>query len=148
MDLNVYNIHYVLGLFGKPEKIHYIANIERGIDTSGILTMEYPDFQCVCVGAKDCKAPVSINIQGDKGFIHSDEPANVYSSFSFAHNNGELETIALNEEMPRLYYELKVFADMVINNNYGETREYNQHTLDVMEILEEARRQVNISFGE
>ena len=148
MDLNVYNIHYVLGLFGKPEKIHYIANIERGIDTSGILTMEYPDFQCVCVGAKDCKAPVSINIQGDKGFIHSDEPANVYSSFSFAYNNGELETIALNEEMPRLYYELKVFADMVINNNYGETREYNQHTLDVMEILEEARRQVNISFGE
>lgn len=148
MDLNVYNIHYVLGLFGKPEKIHYIANIERGIDTSGILTMEYPDFQCVCVGAKDCKAPVSINIQGDKGFIHSDEPANVYSSFSFAHNNGELETIALNEEMPRLYYELKVFADMVINNNYGETREYNQHTLDVMEILEEARRQVNISFRE
>ncbi len=110
--------------------------------------MEYPDFQCVCVGAKDCKAPVSINIQGDKGFIHSDEPANVYSSFSFAYNNGELETIALNEEMPRLYYELKVFADMVINNNYGETREYNQHTLDVMEILEEARRQVNISFGE
>ena len=148
MDLNVYNIHYVLGLFGKPEKIHYIANIERGIDTSGILTMEYPDFQCVCVGAKDCKAPVSINIQGDKGFIHSDEPANVYSSFSFAYNNGELETIALNEEMPRLYYELKVFADMVINNNYGETREYNQHTLDVMEILEEARRQVNISFRE
>lgn len=148
MDLNVYNIHYVLGLFGKPEKIHYIANIERGIDTSGILTMEYPDFQCVCVGAKDCKAPVSINIQGDKGFIHSDEPANVYSSFSFAYNNGELETIALNEGMPRLYYELRVFADMVINKNYGETREYNQHTLDVMEILEEARRQVNISFGE
>lgn len=148
MDLNVYNIHYVLGLFGKPERIHYIANIERGIDTSGILTMEYPTFQCVSVGAKDCKAPVSINVQGDKGFIHSDDPANVYGSFTFAYNSGTPETIALNEGMPRLYYELRVFADMVMSKNYEEAREYNQHTLDVMEILDEARRQVNISFGD
>lgn len=147
MDLNVYNIHYVAGLFGKPDNIHYIANVERGIDTSGILTMEYPSFQCVCVGAKDCKAPVSINVQGDKGFIHSDDPANVYGSFSFGYNNGEPEQIALNEEMPRLYYELRIFADMAVSKNYEEAKQYNQHTLDVMEILDRARRQVNIDFG-
>lgn len=147
MDLNVYNIHYVVGLFGKPDKIHYMANIERGIDTSGVLTMEYPSFQCVSVGAKDCKAPVSINIQGDKGFIHSDAPANVYGSFTYACNSGEPETIALNEGMPRLYYELKVFADMVVKRNYEEAGKYNQHTLDVMEILDKARRQVGIDFG-
>lgn len=145
MDLNVYNIHYVLGLFGKPNKIHYIANIERGIDTSGILTMEYPSFQCVCIGAKDCRAPLSINIQGDKGYIHSDDQANVYGSFVFAYNNGEPETFALNEGMPRLYHELRVFADMVAGGNYEEARRYNQHTLEVMEILDEARRQVNIT---
>ena len=79
--LNVYNIHFILGLFGKPDKIQYIANVERNIDTSGILTLEYPTFKCVSIGAKDCKAPVTINIQGDKGFIHSDEPANVFNNF-------------------------------------------------------------------
>ncbi len=146
MDLNVYNIHYTVGLFGKPEAVHYIANIERGIDTSGILTMEYPTFQCVCIGAKDCKAPVSINVQGDKGYIHSDEPANVYGSFTFAYNHGEPETIALNEGMPRLYYELKVFVNMAVNGNFKESGRYNRHTLDVMEILDEARRQVGIKF--
>lgn len=146
MDLNVYNIHYVTGLFGKPNRIRYIANIERGIDTSGILTMEYSSFQCVSVGAKDCKAPVSINIQGDKGFVHSDDPANVYGSFTFAKNSGETKTIALNEGMPRLYYELRVFADMVMSKNYEEAKRYNQHTLDVMEILDEARQQVGIDF--
>ncbi len=147
MDLNVYNIHYVVGLFGKPDTIHYMANIERGIDTSGVLIMEYPSFKCVSIGAKDCKAPVSINIQGDKGFIHSDAPANVYSSFTYARNSGESETIALNGDMPRLYYELKVFADMVVKKNYGEARKYNQHTLDVMEILDKARQQAGIDFG-
>lgn len=147
MDLNVYNVHYVVGLFGKPDSIHYIANIERGIDTSGILTMEYPTFKCVSVGAKDCKAPVSINVQGDKGFVHSDDPANVYGSFTFAYNTGEPQTIALNEGMPRLYYELRVFADMVLSKNYEEAEGYNRHTLDVMEILDKARRQVGIDFG-
>jgi len=136
-----------VGLFGKPDKIHYIANVERGIDTSGILTLEYPSFQCVSVGAKDCKAPVSINVQGDRGFIHSDDPANVYNSFSFAYNSGGPETFALNEGMPRLYHELKIFADMAVRKDFKEAREYNQHTLDVMEILDEARRQVNIDFG-
>ena len=41
MDLGVYNVSYVVGLFGAPNKVHYAANIARGIDTSGVLTMEY-----------------------------------------------------------------------------------------------------------
>ena len=35
MDLNVYNLHAIIGLFGKPVDNHYYANIEKGIDTSG-----------------------------------------------------------------------------------------------------------------
>ena len=57
MDLNVYNISYVVGLFGEPNQVHYTANIERGIDTSGILTMDYNSFRAVCMAAKDCGAP-------------------------------------------------------------------------------------------
>ncbi len=36
MDINIYNIHLVVGLLGKPERVQYYANIERDIDTSGI----------------------------------------------------------------------------------------------------------------
>ena len=147
MDLNVYNVHFVLGLFGKPSAIHYIANVEKGIDTSGILTMEYPTFQCVCIGAKDCKAPVSINIQGDKGYIHSNAPANVYDSFSFGCNSKETEDISLNEGRPRLYYELKTFADLAAGGRYEQVEIYNQHTLDVMEVLDQARQQAGIIFA-
>ena len=35
MDLNVYNIHALIDLFGKPVYHKYMANIERNIDTSG-----------------------------------------------------------------------------------------------------------------
>lgn len=146
MDLNVYNIHYILGLFGKPDAVHYTANVERGIDTSGILTMEYPSFQCVCVGAKDCKAPVSINIQGDRGYIHSDDPANAYNTFSFVDNDGKTTEYSLNGGMPRLYHEFQVFVDMVKKNDLELAGKYNQHSLDVMEILDEGRRQVNVAL--
>lgn len=28
MDLNIYNIHFVVGLFGKPKDVQYYPNIE------------------------------------------------------------------------------------------------------------------------
>jgi predicted dehydrogenase len=146
MDLNVYNIHYVLGLFGKPSRIRYQANIRQGIDTSGILTMEYPDFQCVCVAAKDCGAPVSINIQGDEGYLHSDDTPNFYNSFFFCRNGEKPELFALNEGKPRLYHELRAFVDMVTAQDEETCRRRCAHTLDVQEILDEARRQVGIEF--
>ena len=37
MDLGVYNVSYIVGLFGEPNQVKYTANIERSIDTSGIL---------------------------------------------------------------------------------------------------------------
>lgn len=148
MDLNVYNIHFLTGLFGKPSKIQYYANIENGIDTSGILILNYPSFQCISIGAKDCKAPVSINIQGDQGYIHSDEPANAYNQFILEKNNGEKQIYSLNEHKHRLYYELKSFVEILIHKNNSLLKEYNQHTLDVMQILDKARKQVGIKWEE
>lgn len=146
MDINVYNIHYIVGLFGTPDRIRYSANIERGVDTSGILVLEYQGFQCVCIGAKDCKAPVSISVQGDKGYIHSNDASNRYENFYFSYNHGEPERFALNDGMPRLYYELRTFVDMVISEDWDELARFNRHTLDVMEILDGARQQVNIGY--
>ena len=49
MDLNIYNIHFVVGLFGEPKHVHYFANIERGIDTSGILVLDYDSLKAICI---------------------------------------------------------------------------------------------------
>ena len=67
MDLAVYNISYLVGLFGEPQQVHYTANVERGIDTSGILTMDYRSFKAVSIAAKDCAAPPPDVIRGTRG---------------------------------------------------------------------------------
>lgn len=28
-DLNIYNIHFVVGLFGRPKTVQYLANVEK-----------------------------------------------------------------------------------------------------------------------
>lgn len=146
MDLNVYNIYYIVGLFGAPQKVLYTANIERGIDTSGVLVLEYPSFKCVAVGAKDCAAPLSVNIQGDKGYIHSKDSASVYDSFVFAENSGEEKEYKLNDGQHRLYYELVEFLELYKNEDYDKFYEYNEKSLTVMKILDVAREQAGIEY--
>jgi len=144
MDINVYNIHFILGLFGEPIKIQYFANIEKGVDTSGILMFTYPSFQGAAIGAKDCKAPLCINIQGDKGYIHSNSPANTFSSFIHGSNSGEETEYNLNNNKERLYDELKAFTDMYLQKDYTKNCKQLNHSLQVMAILDEARRQAGI----
>lgn len=144
MDLNVYNIHLVVGLFGEPIKVAYHANIEQNIDTSGILIMEYPTFQCVCIAAKDCEAPVSMSIQGDQGYLYSTSPTNVMHDVSYHGNDGRKAYYALNHIPDRFYYELEAFRQMIEQQDMLQTQEKLKQSLIVMKILDDARRQAGI----
>ena len=109
MDLNVYNISYIVGLFGEPNQVHYTANIERGIDTSGILTMEYNSFRAVSIAAKDCGAPARYVIQGTKGYILQKSTANWCGGVTFHPNEGKEEHYNLNGGRPRQAAEFHAF---------------------------------------
>lgn len=61
-DLNIYNIHLLVGLFGNPNRVEYLPNVERGVDTSGILVLDYGNFKVAAIGAKDCSAEIRSTI--------------------------------------------------------------------------------------
>lgn len=146
MDINIYNIHYVAGLFGRPREVEYFANVEKGIDTSGILLLDYGSFQCTCVGAKDCKAPIANNIQGDQGFIHQDTPASICSSFEIVRNDGATLVVNENNSDHRMVSEFLEFQDMIWNHDLEKCYELLDHTLLVSEIQTVARRKGGIRF--
>lgn len=143
MDLNIYNIHFVAGLFGKPLKVRYCPNMERGVDTSGILVMEYPDFQAVCIAAKDCGAPLSVSVQGNRGFFHSDYASSILAGFSFQENKCEPENYHLADNPERLFYELLTFAKYYEAEDWEAFDKRLDHSLMVMEILDAARKPEN-----
>lgn len=146
MDLNIYNIHYVVGLFGKPENVEYYPNIERGIDTSGVLILDYGKFKCVCVGAKDCKAPIANNIQGDKGCIYQDTPANVCKRFELLMNDGTSSEVNENNYDHRMVNEFIEFSDAVKNNDLERCYKMLDHSLIVSEVQTIARHKGGIIF--
>ena len=147
MDLNIYNIHFIVGLFGKPNDVHYFPNIENNIDTSGILIMEYDTFQCVCIGAKDCKAPLSNNIQGDKGNIHIDTSLSILDSLEVNMNNGDYHYYSLNDDKHRMYHEFIAFEKMYEEKDYETCYRMLEHSLTVTWVQTTARKKAGVIFS-
>ncbi len=146
MDINFYNINFVVGLFGKPDSVFYSANIERGIDTSGILILDYGNFKAVCVGAKDCQAPTNSSIQGDKGNIIINIPANRIESYTLTDNDGNEELKIFTPNNHRMIYEFESFIEMIDNHNVEKMNEMLAISETVAKILQQARDQVGIVF--
>ena len=148
MDINIYNLHYAAGLFGMPESVHYFANIERGIDTSGVLLLDYGSFLCTLTGAKDCSAPNSCIIQGDKGYLIQDSTANICKGGRVILNDGSEETVAGHSYSHRMISEFLEFEKMILIRDLETCYRYLDHTLCVCGILTQARRMAGIVFPE
>lgn len=145
-DINIYNLHFVVGLFGKPEIVHYIPNKHpNGIDTSGVAVMKYPNFIAECVGAKDTNSINFVLIQGEKGFIHVKNGANGCHKVILHKHNQE---IVLNNqvEQNRLYYELENFYQIYQAKDFERCYELLAHTQSVMEVYQSLRKSGGIVF--
>ena len=131
MDINVYNLHALIGLFGTPLNNQYNANIEKNIDTSGIMTLDYGSFKAIAIGAKDCKAPL-VNISQ-------------MFEYTISYNNGENETKHF-DNAHRLTYEFKEFIKMIKEKNYQKQQELLNLSLEISKVMKKGRDQQNIVF--
>ena len=145
MDLNVYNIHFTVGLFGLPQSVNYLPNKERDVDTSGILTLSYPDFQAVLIGAKDCGAPYVSALQGDEGCITMEGPCNFLSSFKF-NRNKEAAVEYKREDIHRMKYEFDKFIEVIDSHDMAFACRMQEESLQVMKVIDEAKKSAGIVF--
>lgn len=138
-DLNIYNIHFVVGLFGKPNNVHYAPNIVNDVDTSGILLLEYDNFKVVCIAAKDTFNNSYVNIQGDQGIIKVIGPTNEVPNYSIQTKDNFIEGNN-NIHLHRMFAEFKKFVEVINNKNFEFMNDQKEHTLNVMYIYEEAKK--------
>lgn len=145
MDINVYNIAAAVALFGAPESIRYEANIVRGIDTGGVLTMVYPDFMVTATGAKDCGLMAGGSFLGDEGSLHFDGPVSLVSAFTIR-QGGSTQVIAQEDPPFRMQPEFLAFPEILAGRREEEYRRLRKNSFIVAEILEQARHQAGIVF--
>ena len=145
MDINMYNVYFMVGLFGKPESVEYHATLfQNGIDTNGILYMKYPTFMCQCTGAKDTYCENGVQILGDKGYIKiSPGPSNCQSVTIHLRQGSNIHF-----ECPYnpWLYEMIELKKLIINNDYTECYNRLDLAVNVIETLEEARKSAGLSF--
>lgn len=137
-DLNIYNIHLVVGLFGKPLDVRYLANMERGVDTSGLLLMDYGHFKAVCIGAKDCSAEIKSTIQGNKGSLAVHGPTNSMPEVSLTLNGQETKKTNRNTDNHRMANEFEHFKRVLETGDFETMLAGLEHSQQVMEVLEVA----------
>ena len=137
-DLNIYNIHLVVGLFGAPQSVQYLANIERDVDTSGMLVMDYGDFKAVCIGAKDCSAEIRSTIQGNKGSLAVLGPTNAMPEVSMTLNGQDTQVVNQNLPKHRMYDEFVAFEAMMRNQDFTNAKAQLDHSRTVIQVLDQA----------
>lgn len=139
MDLNIYNIHLIVGLFGKPTAVNYLPNMQRGVDTSGILTLTYPHMQAVCIAAKDAGAPVRSTIEGEDGTIVIDGPTNELVQFELQTRGGNPQVQRTNKHEHRMVAEFTRFAQIIATHDTAAVDKAFTHSADVLDVLAAAK---------
>ena len=146
MDLGVYNVSYIVGLFGEPNQVKYTANMERGIDTSGVLTMEYRSFKAVSINAKDSSSPARYIIQGTKGYLLQKSTANFCGGVTFHPYKGREEHFNLSAGRPRQAAEFHAIARAIESGDQELCNRMLDTSVAVSRVLETARRDAGIRF--
>lgn len=117
LDINVYNLYFSAALFGRPRNVSYFANVQRGVDTSGVMLLDYEDMKAVCVGAKDCGAPNYSTIQGETGTMFLHQPVGQLRSYEIVPVHGEKETVCIDKIQSRLSCEFEELIRIVDNRD-------------------------------
>lgn len=148
-DINVYNVHLIVGLFGAPRYSYYMANTGyNGIDTSGVLLMDYGQFKAVCIGAKDCAADNGTVLTGTQGTLTiPDRPGFVGNVILHDRISGVEKCIdAVKDEDP-MSAEFRKIAETIDAGAYAQAAMWMQRSLQVMSVLENARMDAGIEFA-
>lgn len=146
MDINIYNLHFMTGLFGRPIALHYQANIEHAIDTSGILTLVYPDFVCTCIGSKDCESRYYAELQGCEGVISLRTPASTCEGFDIYERKNKKTRHVEGPKQHRMLAEFEEFLRMIDTMDIESVNKAREHTLLVMELVDQAKKDAGLIF--
>ena len=115
-DLNVYNLCFMIALFGPPRTVRYeCIRGFNGIDTSGTLLCHYPTSIATLSASKDSNGLSYGCIQGENGYIEVHGSVSILDSFTLHLNGKEPVTFKSDSSRHRLSYEFQEFLALIEN---------------------------------
>lgn len=146
MDLNIYHLNFILDCFGEPDSLRYEPQLHaNGIDTSGLLVMDYPNCKVTSIATKDSYGRPYGVFHGEKGLIEFTEGINGLRAFTLWQGR-EKEVVNVQTEDNRLVYEAQAFERIIASRNQMEMKKRLLFTHKVMIYLTQLRKDSGLIF--
>ena len=146
MDIGVYCVYPVIALFGRPREIKANAvMLESGVDGEGSILLKYDDMDAVIMHSKITNSFLPSEIQGEDGNIIIDKVP-LFKKVRIEYRNGDVEDLTRSHLEHDMCYEIEEFINLIKNNKLESSTNTYKLALDVMEVMDEARKQVGLLF--
>jgi predicted dehydrogenase len=148
MDLNIYNLHFVISLLGCPRQVTYLCSRGfNGIDLTGTAVLGYsgdetssaPSPIALLTASKATDAPSFGLLQGECGWLRIDGPVSTLSSITLCLHGQQPHQIPLPPVSHRLAPDFATFAELFHRQDYGTMNTLLDHSLAVMQTLDKLR---------
>ncbi len=145
-DINFYNVYLNIALFGKPEAVRYYPNMaSTGVDTSGVLMMQYPGFVSTNAGSKDAYGVNMVQIEGEQGYIYVKDGSNGIAEVRVGTKDSN-ETFNAQPCPSRWFYEVHNLVPILLSDDYEAIYKRLDTMISVIETIETARTEAGILF--
>ena len=149
LDITIYPITYAYRLWGIPEEIKAVGNVEGGIDTGEEIELDYGSFKVdISASIIDMKGFEKMEIRGEEGTIK----APLYHMMNgLTLSRGLFRKEKFKGPGPKFNSYLDEFDTVAAEIREG-LKESRMHsltaTLDVMRILDKIREKIGLSYTE
>ena len=144
LDIGIYPIRYVYGMFGMPDKIEANGRLYNGVDIEETIFMDYGSFKAELLVSFDTFKGEKMYIEGKQGSIdiplfHMADKAVLKTDKKEKAKGGKFGLCAYREEFDHMAQDI------------AEGRKESPYvplntTLDTMKMLDEIRRQLGVDY--
>ncbi|MCR4860067.1 MAG: Gfo/Idh/MocA family oxidoreductase [Bacteroidales bacterium] len=137
-DINIYCLHIILALYGRPDAVFYAANAcgPEAIGTSGAATLVYGSgLMAVCTASMDSEGPHGFYFQGENGAIRVHGLPNFFTKVELLLPGQEPQVFELNRYEHRLCHQLEDYRDIFEAGDRAAADRLADQTLLITETL-------------
>lgn len=146
VDIGVYTIYPMVVLFGKPKSIHATGvMLPSGVDGSGSAIFEYNGMDALVSYSKISNSSAFAEVQGEDGNLILNK-INIPRQLHFISKNKELQDLSVTHCGNDYYYEVREFINLIEAQKIEHEINSHHHSLIVMEVMDEIRKQVGIIY--
>lgn len=147
VDIGIYTIYPMVVLFGKPKTVKAIGYLlDSGVDGSGTVIFEYEGgMQATVIYSKISSSDLGTQVQGEDGTLCM-EKINIPRHLVFKPISGGEQDLSAGHCGDDYFYEARDFIDLIVQGRSEHEINSHAHSLLVMEILDEVRRQIGLVY--